>query len=115
MATLSSSVNLGDLKKVMEIQRVESVADSMGFQKDTWTTICRTRCKTEFDDRLMREVMRDGGIEATFTKIFTFRYVKGLTTKDVILFEGEHYEIYGINDINDEHRFLKVWGRKICQ
>lgn len=115
MATLTTTINLGDLKKVIEIQRMENVSDSMGFQKEIWTTICTTRCKTEFDDRLMREVMRDGGIDATLVKIFSFRYIKGLTTKDVILFEGERYEIYGINDINDEHRFLKVWGRKICQ
>lgn len=116
MGTLSTSINIGDLKKVIEIQRLQdSVADEYGFIQEGYVTICKTRCKTDFDDRLMREILANGGVEGTIVKIFTFRYFKGLTERDVIVYEGDKYEIYGINDINDEHRFLKVWGRKICQ
>lgn len=115
MATLTSMINLGDLKKVIEIQRMESGTDEMGFQDEVWTTICTTRCKTEFDDRLMREIFRDEGIDSTTVKIFTFRYFKGLSTKDRIVFDGNVYEIYGFNNINDENRFIKVWGKMVCQ
>lgn len=114
MGTLGKSISIGELKKVIEIQRVETTTDALGFQEDVWTTIVTTRAKTEFDDRLMRETFKEDGIDSSNVKIFTFRYFQGLSTKDRILFEGQDYEIYGFNDINDEHRFYKVWARTLC-
>lgn len=111
----SKVINLGDLKLLIEIQRNTITTDSYGFQQEEWTTICKTRAKTEFDDRLMKEIFKDDGIDTTIVKIFTFRYFRGLTVKDRILFNGQTYEIYGINNINDENRFYKVWARAIWQ
>ena len=111
----SKVINLGDLKNVVEVQRFTVTTDSFGFQQEEWTTICNTRAKIEFDDRLMREVFKDDGIDSTIVKIFTFRYFKGLTTKDRILYDGNSYEIYGINNVNEENRFYKVWARAIWQ
>ena len=34
---------------------------------------------------------------------------------DRILYKGKDYELYGVNDINEEHRFIKVWGKHLCR
>lgn len=109
------SVNAGDLRQVIEIQRLQSVADDCGYQIEEWITIAQVRAKTEFDDRLMREIVRDGGSDCTTVKIFTFRYINDLDMKDRIIFNGVAYKIYGINNINDEQRYLKVWARALWQ
>lgn len=114
MSTLSKAVNLGELKKVIEIQRVKTEADIMGFQEDVWETISVSRAKIEFDDRLMREVFKDDGVDSTTVKIFTFRYIP-ITNRDRIIFNGVAHEIYGFNNVGDENRFVKVWAREICQ
>lgn len=112
---MSELVSLGELKNKISIRRLVSDVDENGFQQEMWEEIKSTKAKTEFDDRLMREVFRDEGIDSTIVKIFTFRYFEGLTEKDIIMFKKEQYEIYGINNLNDENRFYKVWGKKICQ
>lgn len=115
MATLVTSINLGDLKRVIEIQKLTSTSDSSGFQQETWRTVCTTRAKVEFDDRLMREIFRDDGVDSTVVKIFTFRYFRELSTRHRILIDGVPHEIYGFNNVNNEGRFHKVWAREICQ
>lgn len=112
---MSVNVNIGDLKSVIEIQEKKTIVDSAGFQTEEWVTIAKTRAKTEFDDRLMREVFLDDGITTTIVKIFTFRYFPNLTEQHRIFFKGKAFEIYGINNLDDTNRFLKVWGRNICQ
>lgn len=108
-------INIGSLRKPMELQRYVSSVDEMGFKIETWETYHRTRCKTEFDDRLIREVIANDGINTTVARIFTFRYIKDITTRDRIWFEGMGYEIYGINNVDDENRFLKVWAKAIWE
>lgn len=115
MAVLSSKINIGELRVPIEIQRFVAGTDDYGFVLEEWTTIAKCRCKVEYDDRLAREVFREGAVEATVAKIFTFRYVKGLTAKDRIILKGDVYEIYGINEVDESRRFLKVWARKIWQ
>lgn len=112
---MSINIKIGELKKVIEIQEKRTITDSDGFQLQEWVTIAKVRSKTEFDDRLMREVFKDTGTTSTVVKIFIFRYIPNITERHRILFEGKSYEIYGINNLDDENRFLKVWGRTICQ
>lgn len=98
------------------MQRLTTQTDQQGFQIEKWKTYSKTRAKVDFDDRLMREVFADRGTETTVVRIFTFRYQQDISEKtDRILYNGKPYEIYGINNINEENRFLKVWGRQICQ
>ena len=113
--SLSTQVKLGELKKVAKLQRIVTTTDNLGFIKETKEDIATVRCKVEFDDRLIREIAKDGGVSTSIVKIFTFRFVKGITIKDFILYDGDLYELYGIKDIDDEGRFLKVWGKMICQ
>ena len=54
MAITSISINVGDLKQVVEIQRNTPTTGDSGFQEDNWVTYLKTRAKMEFDDRLMR-------------------------------------------------------------
>lgn len=108
-----SEVSIGDLKHVLEIQRVIEDKDESGFPIETLKTIAKVRCKVEFDDRLMREIFKDDGIDTVSVKIFTIRYFEGLTIKDKILYKGKNYEIYGFNNLNEECRFYKVWARSI--
>lgn len=63
----------------------------------------------------MRENFKNEGIDTTIVKIFTFRFQRDISVADRIFYNGESYELYGINNINEENRFTKVWGRKICQ
>lgn len=106
-------MNVGELKCLCEVQRLVAATDEFGFQTEQWTTIAKPRCKIEFDDRLIREIIKDGGTTTTLVKIFTFRYFKGLTFKDRIVYENKCYEIYGLNNINEENKFYKVWARAI--
>lgn len=96
-----------------EVQVLKTVADDMGFQTEQLVTIAKVRCNIEFDDRLMREVFKDDGVNATFVKIFTFRYFEGLTTKHRMLYKGISYEIYGFNNIGEQGRYLKVWAKSV--
>lgn len=111
----SININLGELKTPIEIQRIKQTTDDMGFMVEEYQTICKTRAKVEFDDRLMREVFRNDGADSTTVKIFTFRYFPGLTVRDRILLDGVSYNIYGLYNINEANRFYKVWGRAIWE
>lgn len=106
-------MNVGDLKHLCEVQRLTTTTDELGFHVEEWKTIAKPRCKIEFDDRLMREIFKDDGINTTTVKIFTFRYFDGLTTKDRIFYRNKSYEIYGFNNVNEESKFYKVWARGI--
>lgn len=108
-----AKINIGDLKHICEIQRLVTTTDDFGFQSEEWTTIANPRCKVDFDDRLMREIFKDDGINTTSVPIFTFRYFEGLTTKDRVLYKNRAYEIYGFNNINEESKFYKVWARGV--
>lgn len=82
---------------------------------EEWVTYSKTRAKIEFDDRLMRENFKNDGIDTTVVRIFVFRFQEGISVTDRILYNGEPYELYGINNMNEENRFIKVWGRMVCQ
>lgn len=106
-----AKVSIGTLKHMAELQRLTSTTDEMGFPKEDWVTFAKVRCSVDFDDRLMKEIFKDDGIDTTSVKIFTFRYFEGLTIKDRVLYRGKNYEIYGFNNVNEENRFYKVWAR----
>lgn len=108
-----AKVAIGDLKHICEVQRLISTTDEFGFQSETWSTYAKVRCKVDFDDRLVREIFKDDGINTVNVPIFTFRYFNGLTTKHRIRYKNNNYEIYGINNINEESRFYKVWARGV--
>lgn len=64
----------------------------------------------------MRETYSNEGIDSSVVRLFTFRYQEGISERtDRILYNGKTYELYGINNINEENRFIKVWGRHFCQ
>lgn len=104
-------VSIGALKQIAKIQRLENTIDVMGFSKEEWVTIANLRCSVNFDDRQIREVFKDNGVDSTSVKIFTFRYFDNVTVKDRILYRNMTYEITGIQNIGEENRFLKIWGR----
>lgn len=106
-------VAIGDLRLPISIQRFEHNIDEYGFNQPIWTTIANTRAKVEFDDRLIRQVLRDDGVDTTTVTLFTIRYIPNLTTKDRIIFKDEEYEIYAKQDLGARERFLLIWGRKI--
>ena len=108
-----AKINIGELKHMCEVQRLVTSTDEYGFQSEELTTIARPRCKVDFDDRLVREIFKDDGISTVSVPIFTFRYFYGLTAKDKILYKGKSYEIYGINNVNEESKFYKVWARGV--
>lgn len=105
-------MNIGELKTPIKVKRFVTSVDEQGFNTEEWMTIAEPRAKVEFDERLMREVFRDDMVNATVVKIFTFRRFRDkiLTVKDCIVYEGNRYEIYGINDLGHVY---KVWARAI--
>lgn len=114
MATVGfKAIQIGDLRFPIEIQRFEHNVDDYGFNQPIWKTIARPRAKIEYDDRLIRQVLRDDGVDATTATLFTIRYIPDITTKDRIMFKNEEYEIYAKQDTGARERFLILWGRKI--
>lgn len=108
-----AKVNIGDFKHMCEIQRVGIITDEFGFQSEQLVTIAKPRCKVDFDDRLMKEIFKDDGIDTASVKIFTFRYFEGLSIKDKVLYKNKIYEIYGLNNIDEEGKFYKIWARAV--
>lgn len=106
-------IAIGDLRLPIEIQRFEHKIDEYGFNTPIWTTIASPRAKVEFDDRLIRQVLRDDGVDTTTVMIFTIRYIPDITTKDRIVYNNEEYEIYAKQDLGARERFLMLWGRCI--
>lgn len=113
MAIVNVSVQVGQLNTPIELQRYEYKIDEYGFNKSVWTTYARPRCKVDFDDRLIRQILRDDGVDTTVVKLFTMRYIPNVTTKDRIVYNGKEFEIYSIQNIQEQNRFMRLWGREI--
>lgn len=113
MAIVDVVVGVGQLNTKIEIQRFDYATDEQGFQNLKWETIATPRCKIEFDDRLIRQILRDDGVDTTVVKLFTMRYIPNITTKDRILYKDTPYEIYSIQNVNEQNRFMRVWGRQL--
>lgn len=106
-------MHAGEFKIPIKIKRFKTVVDEFGFSSEEWVTIGQPRAKVEFDERLAREVFRDDMVNTTIAKIFNIRKPRGytVTIKDCITYEGNRYEIYGINDVGSS--VIKIWARAI--
>lgn len=113
MAIQNITVRVGDLNTPIEIQRFEHATDDYGFLTPIWKTIAKPRCRVDFDDRLIRQILRDDGVDTTTVKLFTMRYIPNITTKDRIYYKNTPYEIYSVQNINDKDRFMRLWGREL--
>lgn len=113
MAIVNVDISVGQLNTPIEIQRFEHQIDEHGFNQSVWTTYARPRCKVDFDDRLIRQRLRDDGVDTTLVKLFTMRYIPNVTTKDRIIYKGKEFEIYSVQNINEQNRFIRLWGREI--
>lgn len=113
MAVAIVKIKVGQLNTPIKIQRFTQDTDEHGFSKLTWDTIATPRCKVDFDDRLIREVLRDDGVDATTVKLFTMRYIPNITTKDRIFYNNTPYEIYSIQNIDEKNAYMRLWGRQV--
>ena len=107
------NIDVGTLNTRIEIQRFEHATDEHGFLTPIWTTIASPRCKVDFDDRFIRQVLRDDGVDTTSVKLFTMRYIHNITTKDRIYYKGTAFEIYSVQNLNETNRYMRLWGREI--
>ncbi|MEG0908771.1 MAG: head-tail adaptor protein [Bacilli bacterium] len=107
------NVAIGELNQIAEIQRFTHKHDEQGFPTEIWDTIAKVRCKVDFDDRLIRQVIKEHGVNATMAQLFIFRYVPGITVQDRVVYKDKCYEIYAVENLEERNRFLKVWGRAI--
>lgn len=113
MAVQNILVKVGSLNTPIEIQRFKHNTDDYGFTAPIWETIARPRCRVDFDDRLIRETLRDDGVDTTTVKLFTMRYIPNITTKDRIFYKDTAYEIYSVQNLNENNRFMRLWGREL--
>ena len=113
MSIQTITVDVGSLNTQIEIQRFEHSTDEHGFLTPIWTTIAKIRCRVDFDDRLIRQVLRDDGVDTTSVKLFTMRYIPNITTKDRIVYKGTTFEIYSVQNLNEMNRYMRLWGREI--
>lgn len=115
---MQRKVELGKLKHPIEVREVVTTTDEYGFQTEVLETVVKTRAMIEFDKsyKLNKEVWSLEGIETFNTKIFTFRKPPSIEihTRQKILYKGNDYQIYIVNDVDEEGRFIKVWANKIC-
>ena len=115
---MNRKVELGSLKHMIEVKEVVSTTDDYGFQVENLETVLRTRAMIEFDKsyKLNKEIWSSDGIETVSTKIFTFRKPPSIEihTRQKISHKGSDYQIYIVNDMDEEGRFVKVWANKVC-
>lgn len=116
---MQRKVEIGMLRHFIEVQKNEVGTDDYGFQTAKWTTVYKTRAMMEFDKsyKLNKEIYNNEGIDTASTRIFVFRKHPRLEigVKDRIKYKDKFYQIYIVNDIDEEGRFIRTWASTINQ
>lgn len=94
----------GKLRYLITIQRLTGARDTTGAETDTWTAFAQVWAHIEpwiGSARAGREMFSIDQVQALDWTRVHIRYLKGLTPKDRMLYDGRLFDIQAVN-IRDE-------------
>jgi SPP1 family predicted phage head-tail adaptor len=92
---------IGPMREKIDIQEVVETQNSFGEPVRNWVSFAANRW-CEVDHRSGSESLSAQQTTGRVDFIFRMRFVKGVTTKMRVIFDGEEYDIEAV--INIEHR-----------
>lgn len=94
-------INPGELKDKITIQEYENIEGVYKFSN------CR-RISGKVERKYKRKNYSKFGIGTDETTEITIRYIKDLDKSKAIVFDGSHYLISEVNDIENRHRYIQL-------
>ena len=106
------NMSFGKMNKMISIAEETIVKDTEGFATKTDTILASLHAYREGRHGSQKWVNRAAFSEAT--DLFCFRKIPGLTvtTKHVILCNGERYEITSVEDVKGRGMYLEVLAKR---
>ena len=104
-------MNAGKLRHKITVTQTAKTLDQYGIETETTTTL-RT-CWAAVEHRNPSEKWAHGAIEPNITDLFTVRYSADITRKMRVAYSGKVYDIEGVEDIRDEHKYLLIQAREV--
>lgn len=106
-------MSYGKMNKFAEIIRTAKVKDSEGFVTETDTILASLRVYKE--GRHGSERWANLAAFSVATDLFRFRYIPGIEImeKDVIVCEGDRYEITSVEDVKGRKMYIEVLAKKV--
>ena len=101
----------GKLRHKITIISVTKTTDSEGIAQETTTIIATPYARIEH--RNPYEKWGHGAIEPDVTELFTIRYSSAVTREMRIAYSGKTYEILGVEDIREEHKWLLIQAKEV--
>lgn len=106
-----SVVNVGSFREFIEIQDYTSKINDNGFEEKGWITLHKKRASAKAPSLKKQEVFKNQGIEITLMMEFKFRYIEGISYGQRILWNGNQWDIKGIENPDGK----KVYHQILCE
>lgn len=108
-------VNPGTLNKRIQICKIESTQNANGFPVESEVTVreCWAKVSTSSGTEML-----NSGVDLSTTKVrFFVRYHEALANMETswyVIYKGKIYDIEFINDYEEAHEYIEIWGTKRC-
>lgn len=106
------NVNAGELRHKIEIYTTITTTDADGYTSET--PVLFHSCWAKFTRTSGTELVK---ANADFTEVkvrFLIRYTaKAIDRKMTVQYAGDTYEITYINDYEDKHEYIEIWGERL--
>lgn len=105
-------MNAGELRNKIQIIEEQIIITDSGFKQSTVKQIGTFRCKAEFLNS--KEVYRMEKINLKVGIKFTIRNIRSkLNEKQIIIFNGEEYNITYFEEVFNNSNYLTIYSNKI--
>lgn len=104
-------MNAGKLRHKITITQSSITADQYGIEEEEISTL--RSCWAAVEHRNPSEKWSHGAIEPNITDLFTVRYSADVSRNMRIAYSGKIYDIEGVEDIRDEHKYLIIQAREV--
>ena len=99
--------NPGQLRHTIQIQASSESQDPMiGENIPTWNTIATRRAFVR--PKSGKEVLQATQQHAEVTHLVTMRYLKNITSKNRLIYNGRDFEIVFVIDVEERKRWLEL-------
>lgn len=105
-------VRAGQLRKRITIQNTTASQDAYGAEAITWENFAVHRA-AEVTPLSGREFFDAQQTQGSIEVRFKIRYIKGITSKMRILYNGEGYDIQSVINLNERNRELQILCSRI--
>jgi len=100
----------GKLRHLVQIRKYEAVKNDYGEESKTWVLF--SNAWAEVKPLKAEEYFSAFGTEHTATHRIIIRYIAGLTSDMDIFFEGRQFEIVGVRDYFERHKYIEIIAKE---